>query len=167
MSCCVHLARAILPAHSSSWRERFKDLYGTPQRRSSSELKLEYQIRSIVLSQKINFRYGQKQEQTLWLEVLRDMLLEAYESAPTDEHTASKLLGQIHKTLHNSEFLNRPVSGYGDTNTDAPSELFYAVQLVSPAPTISVPNLDTVSSNTLVPHPPGVGPVYGRLLPQE
>ncbi|EBA27395.1 conserved hypothetical protein [Aspergillus fumigatus Af293] len=129
VSCCVHLARAILPAHSSIWRERFKDLYGTPQRRSSSELKLEYQIRSIVLSQKINFRYGQKQEQTLWLEVLRDMLLEAYESAPTDEHTASKLLEQIHKTLHNSEFLNRPVSGYGDTNTDAPSELFYAVQL--------------------------------------
>ncbi|PKX93200.1 uncharacterized protein P174DRAFT_391941 [Aspergillus novofumigatus IBT 16806] len=129
VSCCVHLARAILPAHSSIWRQRFKDLYGIPQRRSSSELKLEYQIRSIVLSQKINFRYGQKKEQTLWLEVLRDMLLEALESAPTDEHTASKLLEQIRKTLHNSEFLNRPVSGYGDTNAGAPSDLFYAVQL--------------------------------------
>ncbi|GIK03759.1 hypothetical protein Aspvir_007833 [Aspergillus viridinutans] len=129
VSCCVHLAMVILPAHSSIWRQRFKDLYGIPQRRPSSELKLEYQIRSIVLSQKISFRYGQKKEQTLWLEVLRDMLLEALESAPTDEHTAPKLLEQIRKTLHNSEFLNRPVCGYGDKKADAPSELFCAVQL--------------------------------------
>jgi hypothetical protein len=120
-----------------------------------------------VLSQKINFRYGQKKEQTLWLEVLRDMILEALESAPTDEHTASKLLEQIRKTLQNSEFLNRPVSGYGDTNADAPSDLFYAVQLVSPSPAIWVSKLDTVSLNILVPHSPGFGSVYGLLLPQK
>jgi hypothetical protein len=103
----------------------------------------------------------------LWLEVLRDMLLEALESAPTDEQTASKLLEQIRKTLCNSEFLNRPVSGYGDTKADAPSELFCAVQLVSPLPGIWVSELDTVSPNILVPHSSGVGPVYGLLLPQE
>jgi hypothetical protein len=129
-----------LPAHSSIWRQRFKDLYGIPQGRSSSELKVEYQIRSIVLSQKINFRYGQKEEQTLWLEVLRDILLEALESTSTDEHTASKLLERIRETLHDSEFLNRPLSGYGDKKADAPSELFCAVQLVSLHPGYSSQN---------------------------
>lgn len=52
-------------------------LYGTPPGRSSPELKIEYQIRSIVVSQKISFRYGQKEELPLWLTVMQGILLEA------------------------------------------------------------------------------------------
>lgn len=127
----THLAKKILPAHSSIWRQRFNDLYGIPQEHTSAELKNEYQIRSIVLSQDISFKFGQNEEQTLWLEVLRDMLLEAFIDSPKDSLIAAKTLNQIRKTLIPLEFLSRPLSGCNNALSDPPSDLFCSVQLVS------------------------------------
>lgn len=117
-----------MPAESLIWRRLFKDTYDIPRQRSSIELKTEYQTRSIVLAQKISFECGEGEGQTLWLEVLRDMLLESFEST---DPPASKNIERIQSAPSTSEFLDRPSNGYSQHKPDPPSELFCAVQLVS------------------------------------
>ncbi|OOF97676.1 hypothetical protein ASPCADRAFT_513362 [Aspergillus carbonarius ITEM 5010] len=121
--CCSSLAAKTLSTQSPIWRRRFKDLYDVPRHYSSNEIKIKYQIRAIVLSRPINFQYGQKEKQTFWLEVMRDMLLES------NEKTISKNLERIRCLLLGSVFLSRPVSGYGQKEADRPSDLFCAIQL--------------------------------------
>lgn len=128
----MSLAEKVLPSESSVWRGRFRDLYDISHGYSSTELKIEYQTRSIVLSQKITFRYGENDEQTLWLEVMQTMLLESFSLLGVNgKSSTSKNFEYLCGVLSRSDFLNRPVSGYGETNPRAPSELFCAVQLVS------------------------------------
>ncbi|PYH97556.1 MFS myo-inositol transporter [Aspergillus ellipticus CBS 707.79] len=98
--CCSTLAAKTLPAQSSIWRGRFRDLY----------------------------ELMQHQEQTLWLMVIRDMLLEYYELFESND-LASKNLQRVRHVLFGSDFLNRPVSGYSQKEADCPSDLFCAVQL--------------------------------------
>ncbi|KAE8321864.1 hypothetical protein BDV39DRAFT_210312 [Aspergillus sergii] len=119
-SCCDILAQKLLPGESSVWRYRFTKLYDTPPGRGSSELKIEYQIRSIVLSQKISFRFGQKEEQLLWLTVMQGILLEALTITEIDGVVYSKTFERIREALQLSapDILNRPLSGYGNTKPD-------------------------------------------------
>ncbi|QRD86105.1 sugar and other transporter-domain-containing protein [Aspergillus flavus] len=121
----------LLPGESSVWRYRFMKLYDTPPGRSSSELKIEYQTRSIVLSQKISFRFGQKEEQLLWLTVMQGILLEALTVTEIDGVVYSKTFERIREALQLSapDILNRPLSGYGNTKPDRPSDLFCGLQL--------------------------------------
>ncbi|PYI10375.1 MFS myo-inositol transporter [Aspergillus sclerotiicarbonarius CBS 121057] len=121
--CCSSLAAKTLPAQSSVWRRRFRDLYDVPQHYPPDEVKIKYQIRAIVLSKSICFSHGQKEKQTFWLEVVRDMLLES------NKQSTSKNLERIRCLLVDSSFLNRPVSGYGQKDACRPSDLFCAVQL--------------------------------------
>lgn len=120
----------ILPAKSRVWSDRFRDLYDTPNDRSSLQLKIEYQIRRIVLWQKINFSNGEHEAQTLWLEVMRSMLLESLFLLTRNKQTTSKTFEVLREVLFDSDFLNRPVSGYGQKEPSTPSNLFCAVQLV-------------------------------------
>lgn len=117
-----------MPAESLIWRRLFKDTYDIPRQRSSTELKIEYQTRSIVLAQKISFKCGEGEEQTLWLEVLRDMLLESFESK---NPSTSKNIKRIRSAHSTTEFLDRPLNGYSQHKPGPPSELLCAVQLVS------------------------------------
>lgn len=128
---CSSIAHKILPSDSSIWRYRFRDLYDIPEDRSSNELKIEYQIRSIVLSQNVDFSHGQHEKQTLYLEVLKDMLIEYHTLLTKNKQSTSRTRSYIRKILGSSEFLNRPTSGYGDKEPAPPSDLFCAVQLVS------------------------------------
>ncbi|PIG86387.1 hypothetical protein AARAC_008389 [Aspergillus arachidicola] len=113
-------AQKLLPGESSVWRYRFMKLYDTPSGRGSSELKIEYQIRSIVLSQKISFRFGQNEEQLLWLTVMQGILLEALTITEIDGVVYSKTFERIREALQLSapDILNRPLSGYGNTKPD-------------------------------------------------
>lgn len=129
-SCCKSLAEQTIPAESSIWRQRFGDIYDTSPDRSSAELKVEYQIRAVVLAQSISFKQGEKESQTLWLTVLRDMILESFHLAGQKTDGGAKTLRRIREALRDSEFLNRPVSGHGLKQLERPSELFCAVQLV-------------------------------------
>ncbi|KAB8199699.1 hypothetical protein BDV34DRAFT_231004 [Aspergillus parasiticus] len=124
-------AQKLLPGESSVWRYRFMKLYDTPPGRVSSELKIEYQIRSIVLSQKISFRFGQNEEQLLWLTVMQGILLEALTITEIDGVVYSKTFERIREALQLSapDILNRPLSGYGNTKPDRPSDLFCGLQL--------------------------------------
>ncbi|KAI9924026.1 hypothetical protein ASPWEDRAFT_23360 [Aspergillus wentii DTO 134E9] len=126
-SACTFLAAKVLPSESSIWRGRFGDKYDIPRGRCSTDLKIEYQIRAIVLSQKISFKYGEKEEQMIWLEVIRDMLLES--GICENEQLSSKTFKKIREVLSGADFLNRPVSGYGRKEPRSPSDLFCAVQL--------------------------------------
>ncbi|PLB34012.1 putative MFS myo-inositol transporter [Aspergillus candidus] len=123
---CSFLHNAIMPAESLIWRRLFKDTYDIPRQRSSTELKIEYQTRSIVLAQKISFKCGEGEEQTLWLEVLRDMLLESFESK---NPSTSKNIKRIRSAHSTTEFLDRPLNGYSQHKPGPPSELLCAVQL--------------------------------------
>ena len=129
--CCPWLAAKTLPGHSSIWRSRFTDLYDVIRHYASDEVKVEYQIRAIVLSQSISFKFGQKEAQTLWLEVLRDLLRESYCLLESNGPFTSKNHQKIRDILSSSEFLNRPVSGYSQKDAGPPSDLFCATQLVS------------------------------------
>ncbi|GKZ83781.1 hypothetical protein AnigIFM56816_008877 [Aspergillus niger] len=102
--CCPWLAAKTLPAHSSIWRSRFSDIYDVTRQYASDEVKVEYQIRAIVLSQSITFRFGQKEAQTFWLEVLRDMLLESYRLLESNKPLTSKNHRKIRGILSSSEF---------------------------------------------------------------
>ncbi|GKZ24563.1 hypothetical protein AbraCBS73388_011390 [Aspergillus brasiliensis] len=127
--CCPWLAAKTLPAQSSIWRSRFSDLYDVTRQYASDEVKIEYQIRAIVLSQPISFRFGQKEAQTFWLEVLRDMLCESYSLSKSNKPLTSKNHQKIRDILSSSEFLSRPVSGYNQKDAGRPSDLFCATQL--------------------------------------
>lgn len=108
---------------SSIWRARFQDKYDTPQGRSNSELKLEYQIRAIVLPQEIDFKQEENEEQHVWLEVIQTMIDEVL-TLPFEIET-SKTYEIIQQVMTRSSFLSHPKRAQ-------PSELFCALQLVSP-----------------------------------
>ena len=84
-----------------------------------------------MLSQKIDFKYGEHGEQTLWLEVVQTMLLESFSVPLNDGESHSKNIRRLREVLLNMDFLNRPVCGYGEKNPPPSSALFRGVQLVS------------------------------------
>lgn len=112
----------MLASDSTIWRARFNDRYDTPQGRSASELKVEYQIRAIALQQKIDFEQEENEQQLAWLEVIQTMIDEAL-TLPIDIE-ASKTYKAIRQVMTQTSFLSHP-------RRVQPSELFCAVQLVS------------------------------------
>lgn len=82
---------------------------------------MEYQIRALVIRQPIDFKQEASERQTLWLEVLQQMVLEAL-TLPL-KSDASKTYERIRDMLTTSELLEHPLR-------ETPSELFCAVQLV-------------------------------------
>lgn len=109
--------------NSTIWRARFADIYDIPKGKSSEELKLEYQIRAIVLPRKINFKQEANEQQQLWLEVIQTLLMEAL--------TISLPLGRTSKTLERIQETMKGVNFLSHAKREKPSELFCAVQLVS------------------------------------
>ncbi|KAF9891285.1 hypothetical protein FE257_004849 [Aspergillus nanangensis] len=128
-SCCRTLAERILPGQSAIWRARFQDRYDPPRNRNSFEIKVEYQIREIVLAQKISFKHGEKDEQNLWLTVIQDMLLESSRLCGEKDMSASKSFTRIRQVVFDSGFLSIPVNGYEQRKHERPSDLFCGVQL--------------------------------------
>lgn len=112
----------MLASDSAVWRARFNGRYDTPQGRGTSELKLEYQVRAIVLRQKIDFQQEESEQQLVWLEVIQTMIDEAL-TLPFDIET-SKTYKAIQQVMTATSFLSHP-------KPVQPSELFCAVQLVS------------------------------------
>lgn len=128
---CFTLAEIIIPAESTVWGNCFRDLYDTPEKLSSAALKFEYQTRSIVLRKQIKFNNGEQEKHALWLKVVLNMLFESIHLPLRNKQSTSKTFEYLRGVLYGSEFLNRPVSGYGEEEPSPPSDLFCAVQLVS------------------------------------
>lgn len=128
--CSSDLAAKILPAESHVWRRLFRDTYDEILKLSVVDYKIEYQIRTIVLARAVDFKYGQMEKQTYWLELLRDMICDGLYQDKSNE--VPKNFNCLREALYNTEFLNRPVSGYMMRKPDPPSDLFCAVQLVIP-----------------------------------
>lgn len=107
-SVCTSVAYQVLPSHSSIWRRRFEDQYDLPRGHNSAEIKIEYQTRAIVLAQKISFRYGEKEEQELWLELIKTLHLESYRSRTISDPRPSHS-----KNRGSSKFSAIPISYTG------------------------------------------------------
>lgn len=75
MKTCSSIAAILHPSSSGIWRQRFRALYDPPHGRTSEEIKVGYQIRSLVLRQNFPFRYGEGPKQELWLEVVKTLLI--------------------------------------------------------------------------------------------
>lgn len=86
-------------------------------------MKIEYQIRAIVLSSPIHFKEEEDARQYLWMEVMQTMLEESLK-LPIARGATSKTLQRIHETLNEVDFLSEFKKG----RTSSP--LFYALQLV-------------------------------------
>ena len=72
---CYYFAATITPPCSGVWRERFLDLYDHPSPgKTSEEIKIEYKIRSIMLSRSVSFEEGEGNKEKLWLVVLATLL---------------------------------------------------------------------------------------------
>ncbi|OJJ49623.1 hypothetical protein ASPZODRAFT_163714 [Penicilliopsis zonata CBS 506.65] len=127
-STCSSISFQILPAHSSVWRSRFHALYDVSPNRSSLELKREYQIRSIVLRNPISFQDGETEKQTLWLETMKTLILEALEIPYKNGQWFSKNVETIRRLLCHTRFLDRPV--VGSDGVTIPSDLFCINQLL-------------------------------------
>jgi hypothetical protein len=124
---CREFRDRVMAPESSVWRARFHDKYDLPPGRTNAELNIEDRIRAIVLPQTIDFKQEASEHQTLWLEVLQQMLLESL-TLPLKSDT-SKTYERIRETLTKSELLEHP-------GRENPSELFCTVQLVGLFPLV-------------------------------
>lgn len=117
----------VFEAESAFWRDRFAKHYDLPPGRSSRELKIEYQIRAIVLNSQIRFKGKEDERQYLWMEVMQTMLEESLLArlAPGEN---SKTMHCICKILKGMDFL----SEFEKAGPSSP--LFYALQLVRSFP---------------------------------
>ncbi|GAE00271.1 hypothetical protein ACLA_045390, partial [Paecilomyces variotii No. 5] len=128
---CAWMKTALLSDKSSIWRRRFEEKYDLPQGKSSAQIKLEYQTRSIILSQTVSFKDGEGDQQKLWLDVIQLLLQESL-SAYIDnkeDNSASKNLTRISAAISKSSFLKRPVSRFAIRSQDLCSDTFCTVQL--------------------------------------
>ncbi|KAJ5214583.1 hypothetical protein N7449_001752 [Penicillium cf. viridicatum] len=112
----------VFGSDSAIWRDRFGKHYDIVPGRTSMELKIEYQIRALVLRSSIQFKEKEDERQYLWMEVMQTMLKEALTLfiAPGD---TSKTLQRIHEALERVNFLSE------FQNHQTPSPLFCALQL--------------------------------------
>ncbi|EPS34098.1 hypothetical protein PDE_09060 [Penicillium oxalicum 114-2] len=117
---CRAINDRVLGSASSVWRTRFQDRYDLPPGKTNAELGFEYRVRALVLPQAIDFKQEASEHQTLWLEVMQQMLLETLTLPLTLE--SSKTYERICEVLSKSELLEHPLR-------QTPSELFCAVQL--------------------------------------
>ncbi|KAJ5683220.1 hypothetical protein N7462_006385, partial [Penicillium macrosclerotiorum] len=117
---CREVRERVLGAESAFWRARFKAEYDLPKGRSNEELRREYQIRTIVLRQAIDFKQEKSDHQTLWIEVIQTMLIEAL-TLPIESST-SKNWEKIRETLTRGRFLCY-------LKREHPTQVYCAVQL--------------------------------------
>lgn len=118
---CKEIWERVLATDSTIWRHRFSAKYDIPPGRTSSELMWEYQIRAIVLPQKVDFKQGDGEWQQLWLDVIQTLIQEVL-TLPVEVEN-SKTYNTIQQVMTRSNFLSHP-------KREQPSELFCAVQLV-------------------------------------
>ncbi|KAJ5179675.1 hypothetical protein N7492_002885 [Penicillium capsulatum] len=117
---CNNLYKRILDRKSTIWRSYFGDKYEIPDGRDSGDLMVEYQIRTIVLAQKIDFTEDSHQ-QRLWLDVIQTMLIESL-TLPPRSGRASKTFKQIREAVERVDFLSQPQRRHS-------SDIFCAIQL--------------------------------------
>jgi hypothetical protein len=97
-----------------------------PHGRSSREVMMEYQTRSIVL-QPIDFRRYNYDQQQLWLQVIKTMLKEVLD-LPLPVGAMSKTYEQLREAVRSSKFLSRPNTKHKIKGISA---YYYRIQLVS------------------------------------
>ncbi|KAJ5963367.1 uncharacterized protein N7479_003243 [Penicillium vulpinum] len=107
---------------SAIWRYRFSTCYDLVPGKLYRELKIEYQIRAIVLRAPIQFKGKEDDRQYLWMEVMQTMLEESL-NLPIAPGETSKTLQCIRETLQGVDFL----SEFQKEGTS--SQLFYGLQL--------------------------------------
>ena len=111
----------VFGSESSVWRYLFGKHYDIVPGKTSGDLKIEYQIRAIVLGATIKFKENENDRQYLWMEVMQTMLEESLQLpiAPG----SSKTLQRIQEKLERVDFLSEFQKGPS-------SKLFYGLQLV-------------------------------------
>ncbi|KAJ9606251.1 hypothetical protein H2200_009212 [Cladophialophora chaetospira] len=75
---CAAFAAALVPEESAVWKERFLSRYDYPRIADSTQFAFAYQLRRAVLRQFVEFTNPQDPRLAVQLEVLRDMVIEAY-----------------------------------------------------------------------------------------
>ncbi|KAJ5635405.1 uncharacterized protein N7484_008718 [Penicillium longicatenatum] len=111
-------------SNASFWGTRFQQIYDMPQGRSSREVMMEYQTRSIVL-QPIDFRRYNYDQQQLWLQVIKTMLKEVL-NLPLPVGATSKTYEQLREAVRSSKFLSRPNTKHKIKGISA---YYYRIQL--------------------------------------
>jgi hypothetical protein len=102
-----------------------------PKEHSSLEYKLEYRTRAIVMAESVSFKGGENDKSELWLEVVRTLLLESCFSYSANSGAShSKNMELVREMIRRSDFLNRPIRGYGRRRAAFPSDQYCAIQLV-------------------------------------
>ncbi|PGG96189.1 hypothetical protein AJ79_09688 [Helicocarpus griseus UAMH5409] len=132
---CRYVAETIVPSYSGVWRSRFLDKYAPPPSdKSSEEVKIEYKVRSIMLSRTPSFQNGEGRKETLWLGVLSTLLAESYNTPyqQGDEETCvSRNHACIKGAIMGCDFFNATLIGDGSSPATVPSRLYLAVQLAT------------------------------------
>ncbi|KAJ6085917.1 hypothetical protein N7486_010198 [Penicillium sp. IBT 16267x] len=127
LTCKETNARILGPEGSNTafWRTRFEQKYDMPKGRTSREVMMEYQTRSIVLLPETTFRRRSHAQQEFWLQVMKTMLHEVL-TLHLPVGAMSKTYEQVRKAVSCSQFLSRP-------RTKAKSKrrlpFFYTMQL--------------------------------------
>ncbi|PGH02145.1 hypothetical protein GX51_04849 [Blastomyces parvus] len=133
---CRYFAKAIIPPNSGVWRTRFLDEYDhPPPDKSSEEVRVEYQVRSIMLAQTPSFQDGEGSKEKLWLSVLTTLFVaESYNAQPYrqgDEMCVSRNRACIKEAVMRSGFLNQPIVGDDVNSSLPPSRPYLAIQLAA------------------------------------
>jgi hypothetical protein len=130
---CRWLAEHVLSPLSGVWRKIFEDKYDSAWKYSSDLLKVEYQTRAFVLSQKVFSRPKESNREHVWLEVIQTLLLESYLPSKTDTLPSfSKNMLKVAEAVRKANFLTRPmVWADSQRSISNPSNVFCSIQLVS------------------------------------
>ncbi|CAI7648192.1 unnamed protein product [Penicillium crustosum] len=119
---CKDMWDKVFGSESTIWRDRFGKHYDIVPGKTSRELKIEYEIRALVLRASIQFKEKEDERQYLWMEVMQTMIEEVL-TLPISPGDTSKTLQRIHETLDRVNFLCE------FQNHQTPSPLFCGVQL--------------------------------------
>ncbi|KAJ5790369.1 uncharacterized protein N7518_007380 [Penicillium psychrosexuale] len=98
---CKEMWNKVFGSDSSVWRYLFGKHYDIVPGKTSGELKIEYQIRAIVLGATIKFKEKEDDRQFLWMEVMQTMLEESLQ-LPIIPGSTSKTLQRIQEKLEKS-----------------------------------------------------------------
>ncbi|KAI3081450.1 hypothetical protein CBS147339_2768 [Penicillium roqueforti] len=118
---CKEMWNKVFGSDSSVWRYLFGKHYDIVPGKNSGELKIEYQIRAIVLGATIRFKEKEDDRQFLWMEVMQTMLEESLQLTIVPGST-QKTLQRIQEKLEKVDFLS-------EFQKEPSSKLFYGLQL--------------------------------------
>ncbi|KAJ5081440.1 hypothetical protein NUU61_009704 [Penicillium alfredii] len=119
---CREIWERVFSPNSGIWHRRFQNQYDAPHGHSPGELKMEYQIRAIVLPQRIDSKKAHNGQKNLWMRVIQGMLVE-FLTLPPSPGGVSKTYEKICNAPAMKSFLKAPAK------EGSHSQVFCALQV--------------------------------------